>query len=109
MSDLGGEDALVQAIQIASETALSQVNTVMPGKVVSVSSDGSRVVVQPSMPKGLASGETLDPPQIVQVPVVWPRAQAGKAGMTMPLRPGDPVMLHFSQRSLDGWLSGQAE
>lgn len=109
MSDLGGEDALIQAMQIASETALSEINTTLPGKVVAVSSDGSRVVVKPSMPKALASGEALEAPQIVQVPVVWPRAQNGTVGMTMPLRPGDGVVLHFAQRSLEGWLSGRAD
>jgi hypothetical protein len=109
MSDLGGEDALIQAMQIAGETALSEVNTTMPGKIVSVSDDGSRVVVKPSMPKALASGESLEAPQIVEVPVVWPRAQNGAVGMTMPLRPGDGVALHFAQRSLEGWLSGQSD
>lgn len=109
MSDLGGEDALIQAMQIASETALSEINTTLPGRVVAVSADGSRVVVRPSMPKGLASGESLAAPDVVQVPVVWPRSQNGKVGMTMPLRPGDGVMLHFAQRSLEGWLSGQGD
>lgn len=108
MSDLSGEDSLIQAMQVANETALSEVNTTLPGKVMSVSEDGSRVVVQPSMPKALASGEALEAPQIVQVPVVWPRAQGGLVGMTMPLRPGDGVALHFAQRSLEGWLSGKA-
>jgi hypothetical protein len=109
MSDLGGEAALIQAMQIATETAMSEINTVLPGKVVAVSQDGSRVVVQPTMPKALASGEALPAPQIVEVPVVWPRAQAGQVGMTMPLRPGDGVTLHFAQRSLEGWLSGKAD
>lgn len=26
--------------------------------------------------------------------------------ITVPLKPGDPVVLHFSQRSLENWLSG---
>ena len=109
MSDLAGEDALIQAMQIATETALSEVNTTLPGSVVAVSGDGSRVVVKPSMPKGLASGEDLPAPEVVQVPVIWPRAQGGKAGMTLPLRPGDGVKLDFAQRSLDGWLGGKPD
>lgn len=104
MSD-STEVALISALQATMETALSDVNTAMPGKVVSV--DGNRVVVKPTMPKALANGQSLEAPNIVRVPVVWPMAQGGRLGLTMPLRPGDGVLLVFSQRGLEGWLSGQ--
>lgn len=107
MSDLADSAQFIQSLQIFTETAISDINTTMPGKIVSVSSDGSRVVVKPAMPKALASGKSLEPPDIIEVPVVWPRSQGDKIGMTMPLRPGDGVMLVFAQRSLEGWLSGQ--
>lgn len=105
MSD-STESALITALQVATENALGEINTTLPGKIISV--NGNRVVVQPTMPKQLASGDALDAPNVVEVPVVWPYAQAGKIGLTMPLRPGDGVLLVFAQRSLEGWLSGNA-
>lgn len=84
--------------------ALAEMNVCMPGKVEAY--DGKTVTARPAMPKQLANGETLAAPLIVQVPVCWPIADGGSAMITVPLKAGDPVVLHFSQRSLENWLSG---
>ncbi len=84
--------------------ALAEMNVCMPGVVDSY--DGKTVIARPAMPKQLANGESLAAPLIVQVPVCWPIADGGRAMITVPLKPGDPVVLHFSQRSLENWLSG---
>jgi hypothetical protein len=106
MSDLspGDVDRLVSSLQTMVETSLSGVNTSMPGVVVSYNAGTGRAAVRPSLPKQLADGRSLPAPEIVEVPVIWPTA--GGATMTMPIRPGDPVLLHFAQRSTEGWLSG---
>jgi len=93
--------AIVQAI----ETQLGDVNTAIPGTVVSYDPKGNRAVVRPSLPKRLADGTELAPPTIAEVPILWPAASGG-AIFTMPIKPGDGVMLIFSQRSLEGWLGG---
>lgn len=97
---------LEDAFQLATESVLSDVNTCMPGIVISF--DGSRATCRPSVPKQLADGSQLSCPQVVDVPVVWPTADIGGlvAGLRMPLKPGDGVLLHFSQRSLETWLQG---
>lgn len=85
-------------------TELSDVHTSLPGVVISY--DGNRAVVKPALPKQLASGDVLQAPQIVNVPVCFPVGDAGKAQITVPLKGGDPVLLHFSERALESWLSG---
>lgn len=97
-------DSLIDAFEGAMAAALGEVNTAMPGRIVSYDAARNRAVVQPALPKRLADGSTLLPPAIHEVPVLWP--SAGGAVLTMPLRAGDEVWLEFAQRSLDGWLSG---
>src|SRR5690606_31871251 len=84
--------------------ALAEVNFCLPGVIVAY--DGKTATVRPAMPKQLANGDALAAPQIVRVPVEWPIADGGRALITVPLKPGDPVKLTFSQRSLENWLSG---
>jgi hypothetical protein len=87
-------------------TELAEVHTTLPGVIVSY--DGATAVVRPALPKQLANGEVLPPPQIVHVPVCWPCGdlQGGVAMLSVPLKPGDAVKLSFSERALEGWLSG---
>ncbi len=85
-------------------TELAEVHTCLPGKIVSF--DGSTAVVRPVLSKALASGDLLDAPQIVSVPVHFPRGMGGKATISVPLAAGDDVTLHFAERALENWLSG---
>lgn len=96
---------VIDALQIATESQLSEVNTMLPGTVVSYDAGRNRAVVRPTLPKALADGLPLDAPTVAEVPILWP-ASAGGAVFTMPIRPGDGVMLVFAQRSLEGWLGG---
>lgn len=105
---MSGSEEVVVALQGAMEAALSEVNTTVPGTVVSYDAARNRAVVRASLPKRLADGEELPAPLVYEVPVVWP-AYSGGAVFTFPIAAGDGVLLHFSQRSLEGWLSGKAE
>ena len=97
---------LIDAFEQMIERKLSDINTNMPGTVVSYDAAKNRATVRPVMPKRLAEDDSLDPPQIVEVPVVWPTSNSGKASFTMPLQPGDKVMIAVQQRSLENWLGG---
>ncbi len=103
--------ALIAAMQGMAEDAISNVNTAVPGVVVSYDAGSNRATVRASLPKRLADGQALPAPNIVSVPVVFPAADVGgtQAALTLPLKPGDGVLLHFSQRSLEGWLSGSGD
>jgi hypothetical protein len=57
----------------------------------------------------IPTDEPLASPQIVEVPVVWPSSGGGKASFTMPLQPGDGMLLNFSQRSMENWLDGKMD
>jgi hypothetical protein len=87
-------------------TELADIHTTLPGVIVSY--DGRSAVVRPALSKQLASGQILASPQIVQVPVCWPTGDVrGQVALiTVPLKPGDPVKLSFSERALENWLSG---
>ena len=95
---------LVEALQWGMEVALSDLNTAMPGRLVSYDPATNRATVRPALPKRLASGEELAAPAVMEVPVAW--TAGGGASLTFPLKPGDGVLLLFAQRSLEGWLSG---
>ncbi len=99
-------DAFVTQLQAMIEQQVSEVNTSIPGTVVAYDAGTNRATVRAAIPKRIADGSQLDPPTIYSVPVQWPRA--GGTSITMPVQPGDGVMLHFSQRSLEGWLSGDS-
>ncbi|MGI4852287.1 MAG: Gp138 family membrane-puncturing spike protein [Janthinobacterium lividum] len=80
---------------------MSDINTSMPGVIVSYNATTRRAVVKPSMSKQIADGRVLTPPSLVSVPVQFPGSRS--VAFTWPLMAGDGVNLHFSQRSLDGW------
>lgn len=83
---------------------LTDVYTTIPGIVEAY--DGRVVTARPAIDKMLANGQVLSPPKIVDVPVYWMTGDGGSALISVPLKPGDNVVLHFSMRSLDNWLSG---
>lgn len=86
------------------QTELSDVHTCMPGRIISF--DGRTAVVKPAINKLLADGSELPAPQIVSVPVCFPAGSGGAAIVSVPLAPGDDVLLHFTERALENWLSG---
>lgn len=89
---------------IAAE--LADVHTCLPGVLVSY--DGQFASVRPTLDKQLANGEVLASPLIARVPMCWPCGDVGggQGLFSVPLRPGDPLLLHFSERALDDWLNG---
>ena len=99
----------IRSIQTMIESALSEVNTQLPVTVVSYDAAKNRAIVKPVMSKRFADDESSEPPQIVEVPIVWTASGGGKSTLTMPIKPGDGGMLAIQQRSLEGWLSGKNE
>lgn len=98
-------------MQTEISNALAEINIAIPAKIVSYDAQSVRAIVKPTIPKRLSNGETLQAPQIVNVPVCFPMADiAGAvAQVTLPLKAGDGVLLVFSHRSLENWLSGSEQ
>lgn len=101
-------DKFIENMERMVSSEIAEINTCKPGKIVSYDADSNRAVCKPDMPISLLNSESVAAPQIVEVPVLFYAAQiAGvKAGISFPLMPGDGVLLFFSDRSLENWLSG---
>lgn len=84
-----------------------ELNTCMPATVTQYNSETLTATVQPSFKRFDTKGNFTSRPQIEDVPVVFPRS--GARGVYFPLAAGDPVLLVFSQRSLDTWLDNGGE
>lgn len=95
-------------MQNTIQNALAEINVSLPAKIIQYDPNSMRAVVKPAIPKRLSNGETLSAPQIVNVPVCFPVADVNGAvaQITLPLKAGDGVLLIFSHRSLENWLSG---
>lgn len=90
----------VEALLGLVKSQLLDVNTALPGVIVSYENGLARVV--PSAKKRFADGDILDYPIIPNVRVCWPSFAGGTAGVKGPVKPGDKCLLVFSQQAIDG-------
>jgi len=79
--------------------------TALPGIVVSADLEKQTCVVQPSI-RGVIMDEnnnatSVQLPLLGDVPICFPRA--GGFALTVPLSPGDEVLVVFSSRAIDSW------
>ena len=104
-------ESLIDLFEQMMERKVGNINTSIPGKIVSYDAATNLATVIPSLPKKLANETELNPPKIVHVPVVFPTSgmQGKQAALTFPIAPGDGVQLHFQQRSIEDWLSGSSD
>ena len=79
---------------------LSNVNTCVPGKIVSY--ENGRASVSPTVEKIFDDGDKLSFPVIPDARVIWPSFAGGKAGLKGPVRSGDNCLIIFSQQAIDG-------
>lgn len=97
----GESFSLPKVFQIAVDSRLADVNTCLPGEVVSYDRDTQTAKIQPSLKIKYADGSLVDRPIINRVPVQFSGTQEIK--IHFDLKPGDTGILVFSQRSLDKW------
>lgn len=90
----------VEALLGLVKSQLLDVNTSLPGVIVSYENGLARVV--PTGKKRFADGDVLDYPIIPNVRVCWPSFAGGTAGVKGPVKPGDKCLLVFSQQAIDG-------
>ncbi len=101
-----GKNGLIGALRKAIRNEISGIHTAAPGKVISYDPATGLASVQPSLKLKVPDSRLVDFPVIVGVPVVWPTAAGGAASVTLPLKPGDGVLIVWAERSLDDWLLG---
>jgi len=101
------DPGLATTIREAMISALAAVHTSLPAQVVEYSS-GPPAVVKVALGVDFhrraedGSRERYSPPQIANVPVVFPGA--GGYSLTCPIAAGDTVLLVFCERSIADWL-----
>ena len=100
--------SLESTIRQGVNERLKDLHTAMPGVVVAFDSTTQLLTVQPAIRRNMRTqdGEQeilipLDLPQLINVPIVLP--QAGEFMVTVPVKPGDEVLLIFAERAIDSW------
>ena len=109
MSDASINTAtLTRAIERIVDARLRDLHTAMPGLVVDFDADTQLASVQPAIRRQMLTNDgekdILIPssiPQLINVPIVFP--QGGGYHLTIPVSPGDEVLLIFCERSIDQW------
>lgn len=95
--------ASVISYNAATQTAMVQVQHLQVVKVLDIAKAPKTAVALKGEPPN--ADATLAPIQLPDIPVSWPRTNAGY--ITFPLMPGDTGELHVSDRSMKAWrLSG---
>lgn len=89
-------DALLGLI----DSKLLDVNTCLPGTIVSYSN--GKASVSPTGKKRFSDGDVLAYPIIQNVRVCWPAFAGGQAGIKGPVKPGDRCLIVFAQQATDG-------
>lgn len=95
----------IVAVRAMMDGRLANLNTTMPGIVVSYNAEAQTCVIQPAIqgqqlsPQGEWTNYTLKPCQ--DCPVIFP--SGGGYTATFPIVPGDEGILVFGQRCIDAW------
>lgn len=96
------KNSLETVVQAAIDTSLTEVHTMLPGLVVSFDSDTQLADVQPTIKRKI-KGKMENLPLLTDVPVRYSKSKI--FSFTFPLEKGDQVLLIFSERSIDTWLT----
>lgn len=97
---------LTEVFKQALDSFAAEMRVSAPAEVVRYDHKKQLVDVRPYHKKKYRDGKTADAPIIYNVPVAFPRA--GEAFISLPIGVGHTVMLVFSDRSLEKWLSSGA-
>ena len=95
--------SLARVMKETVNAKLLETKNMLPGVIVKYDYKTQKADVQPTLKMKSIDGTVFEMPVIYNVPVAHPRA--GDAFIHMPLKKGNNVMLIFSDRSLDNWLS----
>lgn len=93
---------LERVIQAGIDAALKELHTSLPGEVVSFDPAEQTADIQIAI-KRKQSGELVNIPVLRDVPVRFQRVSGYT--ITLPVKPGDNVLVIFSERSIDTWLA----
>lgn len=104
--DMKGADDITQMREII-DRAMLRINTAIPGKIVAFDSATGTASVMPAVATRTYIDdveEFVQPPVIVNAPVILPSVAVGGFAMTLPISAGDPCFIVFAQRAIDNWF-----
>jgi hypothetical protein len=109
--EIGRDLSLVDVIDEALHGALVDLHTALPGRIDSFDPATQRaevtVELQREFERPDGTLESVTVPQIVDVPILFPRA--GGYVMTFPVAAGDKCLVVCIERNASGWLQEGAE
>ncbi|MCO5092065.1 Gp138 family membrane-puncturing spike protein [Bosea sp. (in: a-proteobacteria)] len=88
----------VEGLFAATEAERREINTTLDGTIVSYDRATQRATIQPKLERKFGD-KTLKAPPLQEIKVV--QQNGGGFGVHVDLKPGDPVTVHFRQRSVD--------
>lgn len=94
---------LQEVLKAAFDHEISNIHTALPGIITNYDSKLQKADVKPTLQKKYYNGKVTNMPIITNVPIVFPRSS--EAFIKFPLKADDGVLLIFSERSLERWLS----
>lgn len=86
--------------KMAMESILANTRVAVPGIVVSFNTQNQTAVIQPAIKESI-KGESVQLPQLLDVPVQFPHA--GGYCLTLPVKAGDECLVIFADMCIDGW------
>lgn len=102
------EFTVAEAMQFLIDARLEDTHTAIPGIVTKYSGHTTRLAtVQPAVRLPATTGPNQDIPPIGGVPVVFPSSAAGT--LFFPIKPGDGVLLVFSQVAIGRYLKSSGK
>ena len=92
-------------VELIVESFLRGVYTSIPAVVTKVVTEGNSVLInaRPLIGRRYDDGDVSTPPEITNIPVVFPSAGGGM--LSFPITGGDGVLIVFSMRDIDNWSS----
>lgn len=97
----------VQSVSNFVDSALQNVHTAMPGRILEYDAEKGLAIVLPDIQFRKPDGETMDYPYITGVPVLFQQGMNQEATVAFPIKPGDSCLIVVSEQSIDRWMYGQ--
>jgi len=94
---------LPDALTAAIKWFLTNLHTAMPAIITEFDKEKQIATVQPTIKRTLTDGKVQILPLIYNVPVIT--LKTDHAGLHIPVKKGDGVLLIFCERALERWLS----
>lgn len=102
----GRDSSLLDLIGESIRAALMDTHTALPGRIVEYDATTQTATVSADLQRELEDGDrvrsTVSVPEILEVPVLFPRA--GGFSITFPVAIGDKCLLVFAERDISGWI-----